>query len=49
MWNLQTNKQKEIQMNLFTKQKDSQIQKTNLQLPKGYGGGWKRDKLGGWD
>ena len=34
-------------MNLFTKQKDSQTQKTNLWLPKRKGG--ERDKLGGWD
>ena len=31
---------KMIQMNLFTKQTDSQTQKTNLWLPKGKGGGW---------
>ena len=37
-----------IQMNLFTKQKDSQTQKTNLWLPKGKGGGGG-DKLGVWD
>ena len=35
-----------IQMNLFTKQKDSQALKTNLLL-KGESGG--RDKLGVWD
>ena len=34
-------------MNLFTKQKDSQTQKTTLWLPKGKDGG--RDKLGVWD
>ena len=31
------------EINLFMKQKDSQTQKTNLQLPKGKGG---KDKLG---
>ena len=35
------------QMNLFTKQKQTYRQKTNLWLPKGKGGGI--DKLGGWD
>ena len=34
MWNL-----KKIQMNLFTKQIDSQTYKMNLQLPKGTVGG----------
>ena len=34
-------------MNSFTKQKDSQILKTNLQLPKGKHG--VGDKLGAWD
>ena len=34
------------QMNLFTKQKDSQTSKANLWLPKGKGG---RDKLGIWN
>ena len=43
MWNLK----KMIQMNLFTKQTDSQALKTNLQLPKQEGG--RRDKLGVWD
>ena len=39
MWNLK----KMIQINLLTKQKDSQIQKTNSWLPKGKGqGGEKR-------
>ena len=33
-------------MNFFTKQIESQAQKTNLWLPKGKG---KRDKLGIWD
>ena len=33
------------EINLFMKQKDSQTQKTNLQLPKGKGG---KDKLGAW-
>ena len=32
-------------MKLFTKQKESQMQKTNLWLPRGKGG----DKLGDWD
>ena len=35
-------------MNLFTKQKDSQTQKTNLWLPKGTVGE-RGDKLGIWD
>ena len=39
VWNLI----KMIQMNLFTKQGDSQAWKTNLWLPKGEG---ERDKLG---
>ena len=42
VWNLI----KMIQMNLFTKQRDSQAWKTNLWLPKGEG---ERDKLGVWD
>ena len=34
-------------MNLFTKQKQTQqTSKTNLCLPKGKGGGKRRDKLG---
>ena len=36
-----------IQMNLFTKQTDSQISKSSLWLPKGKCGG--SDKLGDWD
>ena len=36
MWNLKNDKKK---MNLLSKQKDSQTQKTNLWLPKGKGGG----------
>ena len=35
-----------MQTNLFTKQKQTHRQKTNLQLPKGKQG---RDKLGVWD
>ena len=38
-----------IQMNLFTKQKQAQIQRTNLWLPKGKVGWCGRDKLGVWD
>ena len=34
-------------MNLFTKQIDSQTQKTNLGLQKGKV--WERDRLGVWD
>ena len=34
-------------MNLFRKQEDTQISKTNLWLPRGNVGG--RDKLGVWD
>ena len=44
MWNLEK-KRKKIQMNLFTKQK--QTLKTSLWLPKGTDGG--RDGLGVWD
>ena len=36
-----------IQVNLFTKQKHSQTEKTNLWLTKGKGGGG--NKLGVWD
>ena len=39
---------KKIQKNLFTKQKQTQILKTILRLPKGQGQGGG-DKLGGWD
>ena len=42
-WNL---KRKQIQMNLFAKQKETQTQKTNSWLPKGKG---ERDTIGGWD
>ena len=35
-----------MQMKLFTKQKQTHRQKTNLQLPKGNSGG---DKLGVWN
>ena len=34
-------------MNLFAEQKQIQILKTNLWLPKGTGGGGDRDGLGG--
>ena len=34
-------------MNLFTKQKSTQTQKTNLWLPKGIG--QERHELGAWD
>ena len=37
---------KMIQMNLFTKQKQTQTSKTNLRLPKE---GGRRDKLEVWD
>ena len=42
MWNLK----KMVQMNLLTKQKESETQKTNLQL---LGGKERRDKLGDWN
>ena len=35
------------QMNLFTKQTQTQTQRTNLELPKGKGG--EKDTLGVWD
>ena len=35
-----------VQMNLLTKQKESETQKTNLQL---LGGKERRDKLGDWN
>ena len=41
-------KKKKIQMNLFGEQKQTHRLK-NLQLPKGAGGGGKRDGLGVWD
>ena len=37
---------KMVQMNLLTKQKESETQKTNLQL---LGGKERRDKLGDWN
>ena len=43
MWNLE----KQIQMNLFTKQTQC-LQKTVLCLPKGKRGGKGKNKLGSW-
>ena len=45
MWHLKYNM---IQMNLFTKQKQTHRQRTDFWLPKGKIGGG-RDKLGFWD
>ena len=45
MWNL---KKKMIQMNLFTEQKYTHRQKTNLWLPKGIDGVGRRDQLRVW-
>jgi len=42
MWHLK----KMVQMNLFTKQKESQIEKTNDDYQRGK---QERDKLGDWD
>ena len=46
-------KKKMIQMNVFTKQKQTQTKKTNSSLPKRMGGEGvekqRRDKLGVWD
>ena len=46
-WNQKENKQNPKQMNLLTKQKDLQILKTNLRLPKGNmaGRGWGEGEL----
>ena len=43
MWNLKYDTNERI----YKTETDSQTQKTNLWLPKGKGGGWGRDKLGG--
>ena len=45
MWNLKKN----IQMSLFTTERDLQTQKINLWLPKGTARGRGGDKLGVWD
>ena len=46
-YHLYVESKKMIQMNLFTKHKHSQTQKTNLWLSKGKG--WGRGKLGIWE
>lgn len=45
MWNLKNM----VQMNLLTKQKESQMRKTNLQLPRGKQAEEGKDTLGDWD
>ena len=44
MWNLKNNTSEST----YKTETDSQMQKTNLWLPKGKGR-WGRDKLGVWD